>query len=310
MWSRTTSRAATSSSPTGSGCAASRSTRFCRSASSSPASEVPDPQALGIRAILNGEVMQDSNTSNMVFGVAEIIAFVSQGITLEPGDLIITGTPAGVGRSASRRSGCSRATRSRSRSTASGRSRTRSPGRASREAGAAARRVVPGCARAAAPARRHRSSVAAHPGQPGHHARGRGTARDDPGALHGALRPAGAVRLGPDRASPGGRALARADRRLRGRTGDRPGRDRCDPVDDPDRRRDGDRGRDPAGDGEGALRRPPGLLRPASTPRGSRSARPSPQPPQFRSRTSQTAGVHRCSSSARCRPGSPCSGSG
>jgi 2-keto-4-pentenoate hydratase/2-oxohepta-3-ene-1,7-dioic acid hydratase in catechol pathway len=62
-----------------------------------PAAEVPDPQALGIRAILNGETMQDSSTENMVFGVAEIVAFVSQAITLEPGDLIITGTPAGVG---------------------------------------------------------------------------------------------------------------------------------------------------------------------------------------------------------------------
>jgi len=62
-----------------------------------PASEVPDPQALGIRAILNGTVLQDSHTSNMVFGVAEIVEFVSQAITLEPGDLIITGTPAGVG---------------------------------------------------------------------------------------------------------------------------------------------------------------------------------------------------------------------
>ncbi len=62
-----------------------------------PASAVPDVQALPIRAILNGTVMQDSNTSNMVFGVAEIIAFVSQAITLEAGDLIITGTPAGVG---------------------------------------------------------------------------------------------------------------------------------------------------------------------------------------------------------------------
>jgi len=62
-----------------------------------PASEVPDPQALPIRAILNGETMQDSNTSNMIFGVAEIVAFVSQAITLEQGDLIITGTPAGVG---------------------------------------------------------------------------------------------------------------------------------------------------------------------------------------------------------------------
>ena len=62
-----------------------------------PASDVPDPQALAIRAVLNGEVMQDSNTSNMIFGVADVIAFISQAITLEPGDLIITGTPAGVG---------------------------------------------------------------------------------------------------------------------------------------------------------------------------------------------------------------------
>lgn len=59
--------------------------------------DVPDPQALPIRAILNGETMQDSNTSNMIFGVAEVIAFVSQAITLEEDDLILTGTPAGVG---------------------------------------------------------------------------------------------------------------------------------------------------------------------------------------------------------------------
>ena len=62
-----------------------------------PVADVPDPQALPIRAILNGEVLQDSSTSNMIFGVAEIVSFVSQAITLEPGDLIITGTPAGVG---------------------------------------------------------------------------------------------------------------------------------------------------------------------------------------------------------------------
>ena len=53
--------------------------------------------ALPIRAILNGETMQDSNTANQIFGVAEVVAFISQAITLEPGDLIITGTPAGVG---------------------------------------------------------------------------------------------------------------------------------------------------------------------------------------------------------------------
>ena len=62
-----------------------------------PASEIGDPQRLPIRAILNGQVLQDSNTANMVFSVAEIIAFVTQAITLEPGDLILTGTPAGVG---------------------------------------------------------------------------------------------------------------------------------------------------------------------------------------------------------------------
>jgi 2-keto-4-pentenoate hydratase/2-oxohepta-3-ene-1,7-dioic acid hydratase in catechol pathway len=62
-----------------------------------PRDEIPDPQKLAIRAILNGETMQDSTTANMVFGVAEIIAYVTQTITLEPGDLIATGTPAGVG---------------------------------------------------------------------------------------------------------------------------------------------------------------------------------------------------------------------
>jgi 2-keto-4-pentenoate hydratase/2-oxohepta-3-ene-1,7-dioic acid hydratase in catechol pathway len=62
-----------------------------------PAADVPDPQALAIRALVNGEALQDSSTSNMIFSVAEIIAHVSQAITLEPGDLIATGTPAGVG---------------------------------------------------------------------------------------------------------------------------------------------------------------------------------------------------------------------
>ena len=62
-----------------------------------PAAEIPDPQRLRIRSILNGEVMQDSSTSDMVFSVRELIAFITAGITLEPGDLIVTGTPAGVG---------------------------------------------------------------------------------------------------------------------------------------------------------------------------------------------------------------------
>ena len=62
-----------------------------------PAAEVPDPQALGIRCLLNGEVVQSSSTAQMIFSVAEVIAFISDGITLEPGDLILTGTPPGVG---------------------------------------------------------------------------------------------------------------------------------------------------------------------------------------------------------------------
>jgi 2-keto-4-pentenoate hydratase/2-oxohepta-3-ene-1,7-dioic acid hydratase in catechol pathway len=62
-----------------------------------PRDEVPDPQALRIRCVLNGEVMQDSTTANMIFSVAEVIAYTSATVTLEPGDLIATGTPAGVG---------------------------------------------------------------------------------------------------------------------------------------------------------------------------------------------------------------------
>ena len=61
------------------------------------ADEMPDPQALGIRCLLNGEVVQDSNTREMIFPVASLIAFLSQGMTLWPGDVIATGTPAGVG---------------------------------------------------------------------------------------------------------------------------------------------------------------------------------------------------------------------
>jgi len=61
------------------------------------ADEVPDPQALGIRCLVNDELRQDSNTGEMVFGVAELIAYASRTITLEPGDLLVTGTPGGVG---------------------------------------------------------------------------------------------------------------------------------------------------------------------------------------------------------------------
>jgi 2-keto-4-pentenoate hydratase/2-oxohepta-3-ene-1,7-dioic acid hydratase in catechol pathway len=62
-----------------------------------PADDVPDPQRLRIRCLLNGEVVQDSSTENMIFSCSELIAFASEAIELEPGDLIATGTPAGVG---------------------------------------------------------------------------------------------------------------------------------------------------------------------------------------------------------------------
>jgi 2,4-didehydro-3-deoxy-L-rhamnonate hydrolase len=61
------------------------------------AAEVGDPQQLRIRCLVNGEVRQSSSTADMIFSVAEVIEFVSAAITLEPGDLLLTGTPAGVG---------------------------------------------------------------------------------------------------------------------------------------------------------------------------------------------------------------------
>lgn len=70
---------------------------FCPVGPLVPASEVPDPHDLRIRAIVSGEVLQDSTTANLIFGVDEIISHVTRTITLEPGDLILTGTPAGVG---------------------------------------------------------------------------------------------------------------------------------------------------------------------------------------------------------------------
>lgn len=61
------------------------------------ADEIPDPQQLALRTTVNGQVLQDSNTAEMIFGVRELISFLSQAFTLEPGDLILTGTPDGVG---------------------------------------------------------------------------------------------------------------------------------------------------------------------------------------------------------------------
>jgi 2-keto-4-pentenoate hydratase/2-oxohepta-3-ene-1,7-dioic acid hydratase in catechol pathway len=58
--------------------------------------EIRDPQNLELTCYVNGEIRQKSNTSDMIFTVAEIIAYLSRFMTLEPGDLILTGTPSGV----------------------------------------------------------------------------------------------------------------------------------------------------------------------------------------------------------------------
>ena len=59
--------------------------------------EIEDVQTLKIEGVLNGEVMQSSNTSKMIFQVAYLVSYLSQGITLQPGDVIASGTPDGVG---------------------------------------------------------------------------------------------------------------------------------------------------------------------------------------------------------------------
>ncbi len=61
------------------------------------ADEIPDPQELAIRCRVDGRTMQESNTSEMIFGVAAIVSYLSRFVTLEPGDVIATGTPFGVG---------------------------------------------------------------------------------------------------------------------------------------------------------------------------------------------------------------------
>ncbi len=61
------------------------------------ADEIPDPQELGLRTWVNGELRQDSSTANMIFGCEQLVEFIGQTCTLGPGDLILTGTPSGVG---------------------------------------------------------------------------------------------------------------------------------------------------------------------------------------------------------------------
>jgi 2-keto-4-pentenoate hydratase/2-oxohepta-3-ene-1,7-dioic acid hydratase in catechol pathway len=62
-----------------------------------PASDIPDPQQLGLKLWVNDVVKQDSNTGKMIFSIAEQIAHLSSRITLNPGDVVLTGTPSGVG---------------------------------------------------------------------------------------------------------------------------------------------------------------------------------------------------------------------
>ena len=59
--------------------------------------DIPDPQSLQLSCVLNGKVMQDTSTSDMIFPVAEIISYLSTGMTLLPGSVLLTGTPSGVG---------------------------------------------------------------------------------------------------------------------------------------------------------------------------------------------------------------------
>jgi 2-keto-4-pentenoate hydratase/2-oxohepta-3-ene-1,7-dioic acid hydratase in catechol pathway len=61
------------------------------------AEEIEDPHTLALRTWVNGELRQDSNTSNLIFSVPELIEFISETCTLQAGDVILTGTPAGVG---------------------------------------------------------------------------------------------------------------------------------------------------------------------------------------------------------------------
>lgn len=70
---------------------------FCPLSDAVPAARVGDPQSLRLVTKLNGQVMQDANTSSMIFPVARLIAELSSGMTLLEGTIMLTGTPAGVG---------------------------------------------------------------------------------------------------------------------------------------------------------------------------------------------------------------------
>jgi 2-keto-4-pentenoate hydratase/2-oxohepta-3-ene-1,7-dioic acid hydratase in catechol pathway len=61
------------------------------------ADEINDPRDLRLRSIVNGDTRQDSNTSDMIFAVAQLVEYLALGMTLKPGDVILSGTPQGVG---------------------------------------------------------------------------------------------------------------------------------------------------------------------------------------------------------------------
>ncbi|KAJ2934535.1 hypothetical protein H1R20_g2570, partial [Candolleomyces eurysporus] len=61
------------------------------------ANAIPDPQVIPLKAVVNGQILQDGSTSDQIFNVRQTVAFLSQGTTLEPGTIILTGTPKGVG---------------------------------------------------------------------------------------------------------------------------------------------------------------------------------------------------------------------
>jgi 2-keto-4-pentenoate hydratase/2-oxohepta-3-ene-1,7-dioic acid hydratase in catechol pathway len=62
-----------------------------------PSAFISDPNALDMKLWVNGELMQDSNTSNQIFDIGEQIEALTHRVTLQPGDVVLTGTPAGVG---------------------------------------------------------------------------------------------------------------------------------------------------------------------------------------------------------------------
>ena len=123
------------------------------------ADEVPEPEDLRLTCHVNGELRQDSRTSDLIFGPRALVDFIAEAITLEPGDLILTGTPSGVGFAMDPPRFLARATSCAARSRGSARSSTRSPERFER------RSLSPACRpsemRPCAGPRPHRAARAA-----------------------------------------------------------------------------------------------------------------------------------------------------